>query len=322
MFRPFDPESLWDYDPFLVRKFVLDRKSSLAGSELGEGVLYLRSPKNLIQQISSIDIGTEAGAESTVRDSDPLRNFTIAPKPRFLWNPGDLVDLRNAGNIPIDLVHVGFKEPAAHWEIPRREFSLVVSHFLNGDWDQEFKTSVQDDLQLIGQIGLGPLSGLHPSPEQVRRAGDARHDLNTKVRWFLKTDGGRNRLQKDLPLLPADYFSVVNRMGPLDLLTGRATIPKPQNGEVNVTVHTKDSTGKDSPNWRILADPMAYKGDGTHTRAFGRLSTPTARNMRVGDYWFWAERGATVSTGLKYSIEGDDRSRGQLKSLWSERRDE
>lgn len=306
MFRPFDAESLWDYDPFLVKKVVLDSKTSLAGAELGEGVIYLRSPQNLIQQITPIDIGTRAGREITSPYTDILPIFTIAPQPRFLWNPGDLVDLFNVGNTPIDLLHVGFKLPLEHWEIPRREFSLVVSNFLNGHWDQEFKAAVQDDLQLIGQIGPGFLSGLHPSPEQVRRADDARHDLNTKVRWFLKTEGGRKPFLKDYPVGPADYLSVVNKLGPLQLLTGKASIPKPQNGEVSVTVHTKDPVGKDSPNWRVLADPMAYKGEGTHTRAFGRLSTPTDRNLKVGDYWFWAEKGEVVAGGLKYNVEGDD----------------
>jgi hypothetical protein len=305
MFRPLDPESLWDYDPFVIRKVVLDSKTSLAGAELGEGVIYLRSPRNLVQQISPIDIGTQAGREFPSLHLD-IPNFTIAPQPRFLWNPGSVVDLVNPSKTPINLLHIGFKEPRAHWDVSRREFSLVISNFLNGDWDQEFKAAVQDDLQSIGHIGPGLLSGLHPSPEQVRRADDARHDLNTKVRWFLKTEGGHHRRSKDHPMRAVDYLAVVNKLGPFELLTGKVTIPKPQNGEVTVTVHTKNPSGKDSSNWRVLADPMAYKGDGTHTRAFGRLSTPTDRNLKVGDYWFWAEKGAVVSGGLKFSIEGDD----------------
>jgi hypothetical protein len=51
---------------------------------------------------------------------------------------------------------------------------------------------------------------------------------------------------------------------------------------------------------------MAYRGHGTRTLNFPRLSTPTARRLNAGDYWFWAEKDGIVSQGFKYSIDGSD----------------
>jgi hypothetical protein len=213
-----------------------------------------------------------------------------------------MVDLVNAGLTPLDLLHVGFKESSESPAVSRREFSLVISNFLNGYWDQEFKADVLDDLLLIGQVAPGLKVGVLPDLDQIRRADAARHDLNTKVLWFLKSMDERDPLLK--PRIHA--FSLLDKFGALPFLTGSADLPTPRSGGAQVTVNTKDRGGKPFPNWRVMADPMGHRGDGTHTRPFGRLSTPTDRNLSIGDYWFWAEKDGVVSGGLRYSIVGDD----------------
>jgi hypothetical protein len=300
----YEPKLLWTNNYFDVRKVVLDSNTSLAGADLGEGVIYVRSPQYLIRRISStVDIGTQASGDFLL--SEPgifLPEPEISPvfdlHPNYVWNPGDLINLVNTGRSRLEIFHVGFKGPRAHKLISGRDFSLIVSNFLNGDWEKDFKASVQEDIQLMGSLAPGIVVGNEPSAKQLRIAEYARRDLNTKVRWYLNANQP-GQLGDQKLILTMRSFS------PFDFLTGRTTSPKPRDGQVEVTVRTKH-TGNDSPDWRVLADPMAYKGEGTRTWPFPRLSTPTSRKLRVGDYWFWAEKDGIVSKGLKYNIEGSE----------------
>jgi hypothetical protein len=299
----YKPKLLWTNDYFDIRKVILDSNTSLSGADLGEGVIYVRSPQHLIRRISSsVDIGTEASRDLLLPEpeiflpepeSSPVFDF----HPNYVWNPGGLVNLVNASRSPLVISHVGFKSPPEHKLISGRDFSLIVSNFLNGDWAKDFKASVQEDIQLMGNLAPGLLAGSAPSAKQLRIAEYARRDLNTKVRWYLNAKPGQPGDQK--------LILTMHKFSPFDLLTGRVTSPDPKDGQVEVTVRTKHS-GKDSFDWRVLADPMAYKGEGTRTLLFPRLSTPTERKLTVGDYWFWAKKDGVLAEGLKYSIEGSD----------------
>jgi hypothetical protein len=298
----YEPKLLWTHDHFDVRKFVLDSNSSLAGANLGEGVIYVRSPEHLIRRISStVDIGPRASRDLQLPEPEI---FLPAPRispafdldPNYVWNPGDLVNLVNTGRSRLEIFHVGFKGPPAHKLISGRVFSLVVSNFLNGDWEKDFKASVQEDLQLMGNLAPGLEFGSEPSAEQLRIAEYARRDLNTKVRWYLNANQtGQFGGQK--------LILAMSKLNLFDHLTGKATSSNPSGPKVNVTVHTRHS-GQDSPGWRVLADPLGSQGKGTHMRRFPRLSTPTDRELNVGDFWFWAEKDGIVSGGLEYGIEG------------------
>jgi hypothetical protein len=300
----YESKLLWTNDYFDVRKLVLDSNTPLAGADLGEGVIYVRSPQHLIRRISSsVGIGTQASGDLLLSVPEIfLPEPEISPvfdlDPNYVWNPGALINLVNTSRSPLVIFHVGFKGPRAHKLISGRDFSLIVSNFLNGDWEKDFKASVQEDIQLMGNLAPGLVVGSEPSAKQLRIAEYARGDLNTKVRWYLNAKQPGQLGDQELIL-------TIRSFNPFDLLTGRATSPNPRDGKVDVTVRTKHS-GKDSPHWRVLADPMAYKGEGTRTLPFPRLSTPTDRELRVGDYWFWAEKDGIVSKGLKYSVEGSD----------------
>lgn len=295
----YEPKLLWTNDYFDVRKVVLDSNTSLAGADLGEGVIYVGSPQHLIQRISpTVDIGTQASAAPPLSKPEILLPEPFDLHPNYVWNPGDPINLINTSRSPLAIFQVGTKGPPAHKLISGRDFSLIVSNFLNGDWAKNFKASVQKDIELMGNLAPGLIVGSAPSAKQLRMAEYARRDLNTKVRWYLNANELGQHGEEKLML-------TIRRFNPFDLLTGRATTDKPRDGQVEVTVHTKHS-GQDSPDWQVHADPMAYKGEVNHSLVFGRLSTPTSRKLEAGDYWFWAQKDGTVSAGFMYSIEGSD----------------
>ncbi len=300
----YKPKLLWANNYFDVRKVVLGSNTSLAGADLGEGVIYVRSPQHLVRRISStVDIGAQASGDLLFSEPEIfLPEPEISPifdlHPNYVWSPGDLINLVNTSRSPLVILHVGFKGPPAHKLISGRDFSLIVSNFLNGDWERDFKASVQEDIQLMGNLAPGLVVGSEPSAKQLRVAEYARRDLNTKVRWYLNANQTGQLGDQKLILTKSSFK-------PFDLLTGRATSLNPKDGKVKVTVRTKHS-GKDSRDWRVLADPMAYIGEGTRTLSFPRLSTPTDSRLQAGDYWFWAEKDGILSKGLKYSIEGSD----------------
>jgi hypothetical protein len=274
-----EPQQLWSQDPFSVSKVVLESRNSLTGAELGEGVIYLRSPRQLIQQISAAEI-TGQGTPEIVHPSPS------GPRPRYIWNPGEMVDLVNVGRTPIDLLHVGFSDRSARQEIPLRDFSLFVSYFLNGDWHDDFKESVRDDIQLIGGLARRLASGQPPTKTQIDKARYAREDLEFKVRWFLRASRRSPR-----PRGPAVAHSYAFDMGSaFGLLTGKEKTPDEQNGLIGVTVHTRTSAGGEDPNWRVHADPRAHQGESGWRKTFVRLSTPTTRYLPVCRYWLWAEK--------------------------------
>jgi hypothetical protein len=145
----YERKILWTSNYFDVRKVVLGSDASLAGGDLGEGVIYVRSPQHLVRRISStVDVGTQASGDLLLSEPEifpptPEISPVFDLQPNYVWNPGSLIDLVNTSRSPLVIFHVGFKGPPAHKLISGRSFSLIVSNFLNGPWEKNFKASVQ-----------------------------------------------------------------------------------------------------------------------------------------------------------------------------------
>src|SRR5438128_8863147 len=131
---------LLDDDYFTIQPGVLPGRSRFSGADLGPGIIYYPSDLNLDFHL--------AGSAASIPVRQPLPAGLSA-----LWNAGSETVIFNHEAEPSEFVRVALKPSASLMaEIPEQFIGPAYASLLQADWDQPFKESVRNDLDIIGAI--------------------------------------------------------------------------------------------------------------------------------------------------------------------------
>lgn len=261
-------ESLWDDENFTIHAGTIPGRVTLSGADLAPGIIYYPIQVNLIHRIGG-----------TISSPQPCSTGL-----NFLWNTGSESQIFNPSEKGSPFIHVVLKSPprlAA--QLPTDFSGLVSAALLEDDWAEEFKHSVQDDIDAIRPF-IEPLrSGETPDPESRDRAILAKEDLDLKLLWSAEEYRRRGALTQG------------NR-----LMSYAATAPAA--GLINVTVNTKDTGNTAIPGCAVrYVSRINHNKPGSY-KSFSQFSTPTSEQMAVGNYDMWAEKGTTQGPKRVISI--------------------
>jgi hypothetical protein len=270
MARRFAFESLWSDENFTVQKGVVTGKTTLSGSDLGQGIIYYPVSANLNHRIAgSIHVEYPAIASGGLSS---------------LWNPGLEAEIENRNDSPTDIFRVAIKySPQLVEDLTEEQIGLATRLLLHGDWAEAFKSSVKVDLDAIRL--LVPRFG-GPTREDILRAAIAKQDLELKLAWF---SSETVRLGTTFYAFQIGSLSKVPGTGPPGLIT--------------VTVNTKDPTTSSLVNGCVVWANLALYGHSTaNAVSFPCLSTPTADSLPVAIHNMWAEKGGKQGNQRQISI--------------------
>src|SRR6202790_5756178 len=128
---------IWDDDHFTVETGVIPSRLRFSGADLGPGIIYYPVDANLRTSF----------AEKMGPAPAPRRSLS---EPNVFWNAGFETEILNPEEKSYEFVRVGLKPPApAMSEIPDDFVGIAYASLLQADWDQPFKESVRDDLDII-----------------------------------------------------------------------------------------------------------------------------------------------------------------------------
>jgi hypothetical protein len=271
-------ESLWEDENFTVRAGIIQPLETVAGADLGPGILYYPAFVSLLHRV-----GGEASTGSQ-----------LSRETNFFWSTGALSEIINSTESAAPFVLVALKPShEVKAELPEELFGLSSAVLLQDDWAEEFKEAVREDLETIWEFVEALRTGVE-LPEEREDAILAKEDLDLKLLWSAQEFSRRGLLN-----LNYMYFGL--------------TSPVPSSGLINVTANTKDQTTSAAvPNcvvWYVKRikrkKPAAYK-------RFSTFSTPTSEHLAVGNYEMWAEKSgvqgrkdpiSVVSTSTSQSID-------------------
>lgn len=270
---------VWDDKTFRVHKGKLRGLATLKGRALGNGLIYCVGQENIRHLI----------AGELVEDSLVLSSVEESLK--CVWNPGAPSEFRNVGKKAADLLRVNLKfRSNALKALPKATLAAASSLMMNGEWSDQFKKSVEVDLQAIGNLVLALNRNVEPTDEQVLCAKAAQADLEFKLRWIVKSF---RKLRQPLHLLHT-FAWYGDKEPDTRLLVGNRAEP-PYDGSVRVTVNTKDQDGtKDVAGCEVWWNFSGYGNTEKYAERFGQFSTPTSQILPVGEHNMW-----TKKTGIR-----------------------
>jgi hypothetical protein len=292
---PIQFSSIWNEKNFDVGKAVLGGNSTVPAAQVGAGVIYVPGLGKVHHRI-----------QGSVIPDGPILHITD-PGSRLMWNGGIYTELFNEDPDPADLFRIHLKfAPEIQNLLP--DIPLAATHLLHGDWPDEFKASVQADIECIGVLGEQLNAGTTPAAEDLERAEWAREDLEFKLKWYAGSGKSESTFLNYGGPLAIRMPALLDHAGiriPGVTIGLPAVHPAVSTAVINVTVETKDPGGVPSPGWRVFANAFAYgKTLCGKTKAFGKLSTPTSEVLSVGRYWMWAQKGTLAAPSLAFSIGG------------------
>lgn len=291
MSNGFDLQPLWQDSDFIVQKGILNGQTTLAGDELGEGIILVPERRTLIQRLSGAAIAEE-----------PVLGVAGTPG-QPLWNEGRFTEFVNPSDQPLDVICVQMNTHTLDPSIAD-SMAMTTADFLHGEWSDEFKTSVRLDLDAIGQIGAALAAGASPSPQELQQARWAKEDIEFKLIWL----ANEPPVHSPFGFLPdALASSIFDLVGTRFALPMNITLPSakksPSTGMISVKVNTQNSAGGREDYWRVYANPHALgSGKTAFTTTFSQLSSPTTESLAVGMYWMWADKTPSVNAAIAVTV--------------------
>jgi hypothetical protein len=270
---PQNLESLWDDDNFSVETGIIPGRATLSGGEIGTGLIYYPINTNLTHRL--------AGTVQTIQiPQSPV------PGLKLLWNTGPESEIFNPHESSSSFVRVALKpSPQVAAELPQNLLGFASAALVHADWDERFKKSVLEDLDVIHAFIEPIRSGQTPSAEIQERATLAKQDLDVKLLW----SAGEYR-----------RFGIFN----LGYRSSVLAAASPGTGVINVTVNTKDPTNTAlavSGCWVWYVTRINHNKPGSY-KSFSTLSTPTSEGLVAGNYDMWTGKGGRSSTKRVVSI--------------------
>jgi hypothetical protein len=278
---PQNLKPLWEDDNFSIETGIISGRTTLSGADIGPGLIYYPVSTNLTHRL--------AGTIQTIK----LKKRSV-PGLNLLWNTGPESEIFNPDESSSPFVRVALKPSSqVQAELPQGAMGLASAALVQEDWDERFKKSVLEDLDVIHAF-VEPLhSGQNPGIEIQERAILAKQDLDVKLLWSA-------REYKRFGNFNLGYRSTV--LAAVTLATGM----------INVTVNTMDST-----NTAVSGCVVWYVTRINHTKpasykSFSKFSTPTSEHLAVGNYDMWTEKGgmtcarrivSIVSTSTAQSVD-------------------
>ena len=274
-------ESLWDDENFTVQMGHIPGRASISGAELGTGIVYYPIDTELSHRV----VGSLEEIPSARSSFGGLN---------LLWNTGLDSEIFNPLKSSSRFIRVGLKpSPELTAELPEPYFGPASAALLQDEWDNRFKESVRDDLEVIHGFVEPLRSGHTPSPEFRERATLAKEDLDLKLLWSA-------REYNSLGLFTSGHRFIT---------LAAAT---PATGLINVTVHTKDTANAAMSGCLVWYVSLIKRSKPGFYRSFSKFSTPTSEQMAVGNYDMWTEKSgkqgprrvvSVVSTSTTQSID-------------------
>jgi hypothetical protein len=292
MTRNFELEPFWNDENFAVQRGVIGGSTTLSGADLGRGIIYHPVDAHLTYRLPG-DIETVI--------SSPVGNLAC------LYNPGTDAEIINRSVSPTNVFWVTLKYPEqlVH-ELPEDYIGRATSILLQGDWSDNFKASVQMDLEAIHRLVPTGFAS-EPSSDDILLASMAKEDLELKLSWF------SSWLRYQEPLLnlgdqPGEHANFTQHVTPLinfgfRRFTGPTTAASPP-GKITVTVTTKDQAGQEVGGCIVWANYRGYQNNTANALAFSNPSSPTTDDLTVAIYNMWAEKGGRQGPVVPIRIAG------------------
>jgi len=284
MAESFNLESVWGNDHFTIKKGVLRPKIEYSGLDLGQGVVYYSGAERIMHRIAATP------GDEIIIDETELNK-------RCLWNAGHLTEIVNCSVNPesLFLVKLHYNPLLAGSLSNEEDVAEAVAYLLHGPWPEAFKSSVQVDLKVIGDLGAANLRTPAVRNRAILRATRAKEDLEFKIAWVAAAARESAR-RGGMSSYGLRFFDFINLRRPTD------TAP-PYDGMVQVTVNTKDSDGThDVKGYVVWATPNGGAHDPSLADRFDELSTPTKKFLPVGGYAMWAQMGPSKSDPVRIAV--------------------
>ena len=285
MSESFNLESVWANDHFTIKKGVLPPKIEYSGLDLGQGVVYYAGAERVMHRIAA-----SAGDEIFIDETELNK--------RCLWSAGHLTEIVNCSAKPenLFLVKLHYNPLLAGSLSNEEDVASAVAYLLHGPWPEAFKSSVQIDLRVIGELGAAKLRLPFGRNRAILRATRAKEDLEFKIAWVAAAARERARRGGMSPY-GFRFFDFINFPGRTD------DAEPPYDGMVQVTVNTKDSEGTRAvPGYVVWTTPNGGAHDPSLADRFDELSTPTKKFLPVGGYAMWAQKGSSKSDPVRIAV--------------------
>ena len=280
----FNLESVWHDENFSVRKGILPAETTLAGVELGDGLIYYADPGTVTHRILDDVTGTPAVLGET------------GYQMRCLWNSGSLMQIMNPSEQPAQFIQIklNYKPMVTAPPLSEEAAALAMACLLHGGWSPIFKASVAADFDAIGGLAqrvVGTSFTLHA--RDLPRAARAKEDLDFKIAWFAAAIRERSTAAHHDEARHGDHTQFFMRRFSSHFFGFKEEerAEPPIDGSVKVIVNTKDPDGRTNvPGYEVWATSAAYEDDLRRAQRFPQLSTPTTKQLSVGNYVMWTKR--------------------------------